>query len=233
MNRNAAKNILEGLLMAAPETLTLQQLFQILNSEIKESQELLNSPEPQVAADAEGEGAETVESPLEVLPQPETEKQVKKLLFEINEIKDMIAELICDYAGRGIELKEVATGYRFQVRADLCPWISKLFEERPPRYSRAFMETLALIAYKQPITRAEIEDVRGVTVSTNIMKTLQEHEWIRVVGYKEVPGKPALFATTDKFLNHFNIKSLADLPPLMEFTADPEVEPKSETENPM
>ncbi|MCL5260866.1 MAG: SMC-Scp complex subunit ScpB [Gammaproteobacteria bacterium] len=138
--------------------------------------------------------------------------------LEIKEIRDIINALVCDYAGRGIELKEVASGWRFQVRHDLSPWISKLWEERPPRYSRALLETLALIAYRQPITRAEIEDVRGVAVSSNIIKTLMDHDWIKVAGYKEVPGRPALFVTTKKFLDHFNLQSLQDLPPLMEFT---------------
>lgn len=140
-------------------------------------------------------------------------------LLENKEIRDIINELVNDYSGRGIELKEVASGWRFQVRQDLSPWISKLWEERPPRYSRAFLETLALIAYRQPITRAEIEEVRGVTVSTNIVKTLVEHDWVKIAGYKEVPGRPALYVTTKKFLDHFNLKSLQDLPSLLEFTS--------------
>lgn len=144
--------------------------------------------------------------------------QANNSLLENKEIKDLINELVNDYSGHGIELKEVASGWRFQVRQDLTPWISKLWEERPPRYSRAFLETLALIAYRQPITRAEIEEVRGVTVSSNIVKTLVEHDWVKVAGYKEVPGRPALYVTTKKFLDYFNLKSLQDLPPLIEFT---------------
>ena len=140
--------------------------------------------------------------------------------IEIKELKGVIKEVVEDYKERGIELKEVASGWRFQVKQELSPWVNKLYAERPPRYSRALLETLALIAYQQPITRAEIEKVRGVTVSSNIMKTLMEHEWIRVVGYKEVPGKPAIFATTKKFLDHFNLQSLEQLPALMEFTAE-------------
>jgi segregation and condensation protein B len=139
-------------------------------------------------------------------------------LLEINAIKNIINELVNEYSDGGIELKEVASGWRFQIKSDLSFWVSKLYEERPPRYSRALLEILALIAYRQPITRAEIEDVRGVVVSSNIVKTLLEHEWIRVVGYKEVPGKPALFATTKKFLDHFNLKHLDELPPLTELT---------------
>lgn len=116
--------------------------------------------------------------------------------------------------GRAFELVEVASGYRLQVREKFAPWVGRLWEERPQRYSRAMLETLALIAYRQPITRGEIEDVRGVAVNSHIVKTLLEREWIRVVGYRDVPGKPAMFATTKGFLDHFNLKSLDELPPL-------------------
>ncbi|ABA73233.1 MULTISPECIES: SMC-Scp complex subunit ScpB [Pseudomonas] len=126
--------------------------------------------------------------------------------------------------GRAFELKEVASGYRLQIREKFAPWVGRLWEERPQRYSRALLETMALIAYRQPITRGEIEDVRGVAVNTNIVKTLMEREWIRIVGYRDVPGKPAMFATTKAFLDHFNLKNLDDLPPLAELReieADP------------
>ncbi|GLH37251.1 SMC-Scp complex subunit ScpB [Pseudomonas moraviensis] len=118
--------------------------------------------------------------------------------------------------GRAFELKEVSSGYRLQIREKFSPWVGRLWEERPQRYSRALLETIALIAYRQPITRGEIEDVRGVAVNSNIVKTLLEREWIRVVGYRDVPGKPAMFATTKAFLDHFNLKNLEDLPPLVE-----------------
>jgi len=118
--------------------------------------------------------------------------------------------------GRAFELKEVASGYRLQIREKFSPWMGRLWEERPQRYSRAMLETMALIAYRQPITRGEIEDVRGVAVNSHIVKTLLEREWIRVVGYREVPGRPAMFATTKAFLDHFNLKNLDDLPPLAE-----------------
>ncbi|MDT6918228.1 SMC-Scp complex subunit ScpB [Pseudomonas atacamensis] len=118
--------------------------------------------------------------------------------------------------GRAFELKEVSSGYRLQIREKFSPWVGRLWEERPQRYSRALLETIALIAYRQPITRGEIEDVRGVAVNSNIVKTLLEREWIRVVGYRDVPGKPAMFATTKAFLDHFNLKTLEDLPPLAE-----------------
>lgn len=119
-------------------------------------------------------------------------------------------------ANRGFELRRVASGYRFQVRQDYAPWVGRLFEEKPQRYSRALLETLALIAYRQPITRGEIEDIRGVTVSSNIIRTLQEREWVRVVGHKDVPGRPAMYATTRQFLDYFNLASLEELPPLAE-----------------
>ena len=119
-------------------------------------------------------------------------------------------------AERGFELREVSSGFRFQVKSDYAPWVSKLWEERPARYSRALLETLALIAYRQPITRAEIEEVRGVSVSSNIVKTLLERGWVRIVGHRDVPGRPALLATTREFLDYFNLKGLNDLPTLAE-----------------
>ncbi len=120
----------------------------------------------------------------------------------------------CD--GRGFELKEIASGWRFQVRQDLSPWVGRLWDEKPQRYTRALLETLALIAYRQPITRGEIEDIRGVSVSTNIVRTLQEREWVRVVGHRDVPGRPAMYATTRQFLDYFGLRNLDQLPPLSE-----------------
>lgn len=149
--------------------------------------------------------------------------------LELNELNEVINELVTDYHNHGIELKEVASGWRFQVRSDLGKWINRLYEERPPKYSRALLETLALIAYRQPVTRAEIESVRGVTVSSAIMKTLIEHEWVRIIGHKEVPGRPAIFATTQKFLDYFNLKALDELPPLIEFTENMLTEIKPDT----
>ena len=131
-------------------------------------------------------------------------------------IREALEALVKDYEGRGIELKEVASGFRFQVRQETGPWVSRLWEEKPSRYSRALLETLALIAYRQPITRSEIEEIRGVSVSSHIVKTLLEREWIRVAGHRDVPGRPALFATTREFLDSFNLKSLAELPSLSE-----------------
>lgn len=135
---------------------------------------------------------------------------------ERTDIRAAITELQNDFADRGVELKEVASGFRFQVRPDYAAWINRLYDERPPRYSRALLETLAIIAYRQPITRSEIEDIRGVSVSSNIIKTMQEREWIKVVGHRDVPGKPELLATTKQFLDYFNLKQLSDLPTLAE-----------------
>lgn len=135
---------------------------------------------------------------------------------ENSEFREALTELQGEYAERGIELKEVASGWRYQVRQELGPWVSRLWDERPQRYSRALLETLALIAYRQPITRGEIEQIRGVSVSSHIVKTLLEREWVRVAGHRDVPGRPALFVTTRQFLDAFNLKSLAELPSLSE-----------------
>lgn len=132
------------------------------------------------------------------------------------EVKAALEQLQQDYEGRGVELKEVASGFRFQVRNEYAEWVNRLFDERPQRYSRALLETLAIIAYRQPITRGEIEDIRGVSISSSIIKTLQEREWIRVVGHRDVPGKPELLASTKQFLDYFNLKKLSDLPSLAE-----------------
>lgn len=132
------------------------------------------------------------------------------------ELREALRVLADDYAEREIELKETASGYRIQVKSSVREWLQPLFEERAPRYTRALLETLALIAYRQPITRAEIEDIRGVAVSTNIIRTLLERGWIRVVGFREVPGKPSMLGTTREFLDYFGLKRLDDLPPLAE-----------------
>lgn len=133
-----------------------------------------------------------------------------------SDITKALDALIQETEGRGVELVEVATGYRYQARQDYAEWIARLWEERPSRYSRALLETLSLIAYRQPTTRSDIEQVRGVGVSSSIIKTLLEREWIRVVGHRDVPGKPALYATTKYFLDYFGLKSLDELPSLAE-----------------
>ena len=131
-------------------------------------------------------------------------------------LRAALQELRSDYQGRGIELREVASGYRIQIRPSMTSRLAPLWEQRAPRYSRAMLETLALIAYRQPVTRGDIEQVRGVSVSTNMVRTLLERGWIRVVGRRDVPGKPALYATTREFLDYFGLKKLDDLPPLSE-----------------
>lgn len=133
-----------------------------------------------------------------------------------DELKQALADIAADCEHRGVELKEVASGYRLQIRQELADWVNRLWEEKPPRYTRALLETLALIAYRQPATRGDIEEVRGVSVSTGIIRTLLDREWIRISGHRETPGRPELFVTTRRFLDHFNLKSLADLPPLSE-----------------
>lgn len=138
-------------------------------------------------------------------------------------IDAILTDLANDYEDRGIELIRVASGYRFQSRASLSPQLATLWQEKAPRYSRALLETLAMIAYKQPITRGEIEAIRGVAVSSHIMRTLQEREWIKVVGHKEVPGRPALYATTQEFLDYFCISGLSELPAV---TTSPEPPPE-------
>ena len=132
------------------------------------------------------------------------------------ELKKIIEVIEADCSDRGFELQEVASGFRFQVKQELSSWVGKLWDERPPRYTRALLEILALIAYKQPITRGDIEEIRGVSVSPNIIRTLIDREWVRVVGHRDVPGRPAMFATTKTFLDYFNLKSLQNLPPLSE-----------------
>ena len=131
-------------------------------------------------------------------------------------IKQAVEQLQQDYQGRGVELQEVASGFRFQVVTELAPWVGRMWEEKPARYSRALLETLALVAYRQPITRGEIEDIRGVSVSTHITKTLLERDWIRVVGHRDVPGRPAMYGTTRTFLDYFNLSNLDQLPSLAE-----------------
>jgi segregation and condensation protein B len=142
-------------------------------------------------------------------------------LFEGDEpervdVRDALQEIEQECEGRGFELKQVASGYRFQVRSSYGEWVSRLWKEKPPRYSRALLETLALIAYKQPITRGDVEEIRGVAVSTNIIRTLLEREWVRIVGHRDVPGHPALYATTKNFLDYFNLRNLDELPSLAE-----------------
>ncbi len=163
-------------------------------------------------------------------------------LFELDEerptrdeIRKALHEMADDYETRGYELKQVASGFRLQVKQEYANWVGRLWEERPARYTRALLETMALIAYRQPITRGEIEEVRGVSVSSNIIKTLLERDWIKVLGHKDVPGKPALYGTTKEFLDYFNLQSLDQLPTLAELkdldSIHPELEFDDDAEN--
>ena len=145
-----------------------------------------------------------------------------------DQLRAALEEIESDCRGRGFELMQTASGYRFQVRQDLSSWVNRLWTEKPKRYSRAMLETLALIAYRQPLTRGDIEQVRGVAVSSDIIRTLQERDWVRVVGFRDVPGKPALYATTKNFLDYFNIKNLEQLPALSEIKDFAELDPELE-----
>jgi segregation and condensation protein B len=176
----------------------------------------------------------TVQKMAELFEEPERP--------ENTEIREALAQISDSCETRGFELLEVASGFRFQVRQQLSPWVARLWVERPARYSRALLETLSLIAYRQPITRGEIEEIRGVAVSSSIIKTLHEREWIRVVGHRDVPGRPAMYATTRLFLDYFNLKNLEQLPALAEirdfdtltrelgFESLPELSPEPESE---
>lgn len=159
------------------------------------------------------------EAALLAAGRPLSVEQIAELFDEAErpgtqQVRMALEALAADYAARGIELREVATGFRVQVRPEAAPIVARLWQERPAKYSRALLETLALIAYRQPITRGEIEDIRGVAVNPNIIRTLQERGWIRTVGYREVPGRPELLGTTREFLDYFGLKSLDNLPTL-------------------
>ncbi|KGK00915.1 SMC-Scp complex subunit ScpB [Thalassotalea sp. ND16A] len=164
-----------------------------------------------------------IEAMLFVAQRPLSVKNIQETMAEQVKLSKkrllaMLQQLQKDYDARGVSLVEVASGYRFQAKDQYSNFIALLFKEKAPRYSRALLETLSLIAYRQPITRGEIEDIRGVAVSSYIIRTLQERDWIHVIGHKEVPGKPALFATTTEFLDYFSLKSLAQLPELLNVT---------------
>lgn len=175
-----------------------------------------------------------VEAALFATPQPLSVARILEL-FEEHErpdapgVRAVLAGLGEEYRARPLQLAETASGFRFQVRAELSPWIGRLFEEKPGRYSRAVLETLAIIAYRQPVTRGEIEDIRGVGVSTGVLRTLLDREWVHAVGHREVPGRPALYATTRQFLDYFGLKSLEDLPTLKALGESPLIQPQTDT----
>jgi len=170
-----------------------------------------------------------VEAAIFVADQPLSQEQIQLTVLDglaVNKtmLKETLIELKLEYQARGIQLVEVASGYRFQSMDSLSPWLSKLWQEKAPRYSRAMLETLSLIAYRQPITRGEIEAVRGVSVSSQIIKTLSERGWVKVIGHKEVPGRPSLYATTKIFLDYFSLKSLSDLPSSDDFLGSEDID---------
>ncbi len=190
---------------------------------------------------AAGQLKQIIEAALLAAGEPLSHAQISALFTDeerpsAGDISRALEQLGEDCAGRGVELRRVASGYRLQVRQSLQEWVSRLWKERPRRYSRAMLETLSLIAYRQPITRGEIEEVRGVSLRSSIIRTLQEREWIRVVGHRDVPGKPALFGTTKVFLDYFNLKSLDELPTLSEIkdmeTLEPELDLEPVEESP-
>jgi segregation and condensation protein B len=172
----------------------------------------------------------TIEAILLASPQPISVKQLYELFAEPplkpGSVEQALTELKSDCEQRGVELVEVASGWRYQVKTEAHPYVARLWTERQGRYTRATLETLALIAYRQPITRGEIEQIRGVSVSSSMIKSLEEREWIRVLGHRDVPGRPELFGTTKTFLDYFGLKSLDALPPLAELKEYPELEPQ-------
>jgi segregation and condensation protein B len=180
-----------------------------------------------------------VEAILFAAGKPMTIKEIQQVFPELEqpdtlEIQEAVDAIAADYQHRPVSLQLLASGYRFQVKAGMAYWVSRLLAEKPAKYTRALLETLAIIAYRQPVTRGEIEDIRGVSVSSGTIQTLLEREWIRVIAHKEAPGRPALFGTTKQFLDYFNLTSLQDLPPLLEIESPhPELlEPQTETTPP-
>ena len=198
-------------------------------AEVPEAEESAMVPITQMPVDSE-QLRKIIEGAILAAGQPMTIARMLDLFdAEVAPSKDAIvnalAEIQAACAGRGFELKEVASGWRFQVRDNLAPWVNRLWEEKPQKYSRALLETLALIAYRQPITRGDIEEIRGVAVSSHIIKTLLERDWVKVVGHRDVPGRPSLFATTRQFLDYFNLKNLDELPSLSEIRDLDELNP--------
>lgn len=198
MNREQMRRIVEAALFAADEPVSIDRLVGLFTeAELQAAQT--------DAAEVEATAEET--STADAKPPAPAPRAL---------VREALAAIEREAEGRGYELAQVASGYRFQVRQALSPWVSRLFAERPPRYSRALLETLALIVYRQPITRGEVEEVRGVAVSASIMRTLLERGWIRAVGQRETPGRPTMYGTTRAFLDYFNLRSLGELPPLEE-----------------
>jgi segregation and condensation protein B len=178
------------------------------------------------------EAKRILEAALLAAPEPLGVIELKRLFegeLNVEVLRKLLAEIAEEWQGRAVELVSLASGWRFQTRSELQPYLERLFPEKPPRYSRAVMETLAIIAYRQPVSRGDIEDVRGVVVSTQIIQTLENRGWIDVVGHRETPGRPALYATTRKFLDDLGLRSLEELPPLAEIAKTLALEPTPAT----
>jgi len=176
-----------------------------------------------------------IETALLASQEPLSLADLRKLFDEdvgADTLRRLLGELREDWSGRGVELATLASGWRFQTRPELQAYLDRLSPERPPRYSRAVMETLAIIAYRQPVTRGDIEDIRGVTVSAHIMQTLESRGWVDTVGHRETPGRPMLYATTKKFLDDLGLRSLEELPPLEEIASSLQLETVNETTPP-
>ncbi|MEA3194325.1 MAG: segregation and condensation protein [Betaproteobacteria bacterium] len=174
------------------------------------------------------EAKRILEAALLAAPEPLGVIELKRLFegeLNVDVLRNLLAEIAEEWKGRPVELVSLASGWRFQTRSEMQPYLERLFPEKPPRYSRAVMETLAIIAYRQPVSRGDIEDVRGVVVSTQIIQTLENRGWIDVVGHRETPGRPALYATTRKFLDDLGLRSLEELPPLEEIAKTLSLEP--------
>ena len=222
MDKIKLKNVIEAILIASDRILSLSQLEKLLSEQTpvtkkadkKEQRHAANDDAPAAdventaAAEDESTSAEDKEATNEAAQETPESANLK------SSIKEVIEMLQSDYSGRAMELKEVASGYRFQVRQGYADYVGKLWEEKPAKYSRALLETLVLIAYRQPITRGEIEAIRGVSVSSHIVKTMIERDWVRVIGHRDVPGKPSIYGTTKEFLDYFNLTSLDELPSL-------------------
>lgn len=210
-------------------------LFGFADSSVTDSR-TRGMPGPQTAVSPELL-KQIIEGAILAANQPLTVNRIIELFEEEfapskDEVLTALNELVAASEGRGFELKEVASGWRFQVRDNLAPWVNRLWDEKPQRYSRALLETLSLIAYRQPITRGDIEEIRGVAVSSHIIKTLLERDWVKVVGQRDVPGRPSLYATTRQFLDYFNLKSLEELPSLSEIRDLDEIVPELDLAEP-
>lgn len=205
MENDQLKMIVEGALLAAGRSLDLNQLEKLFDEDLLGR----SLAKGQVVKESNAED--------------DTDEESRPAR---DQIKAVLEDIAVDCTGRGYELKRTGSGYRFQVRQELSQWVNKLWDEKPKKYSRALLETLALIAYRQPITRGDIEEIRGVSVSSEIIKSLLEREWVRVVGHRDVPGRPALYATTKQFLDYFSLKSLEQLPALNEIKDIEEINPE-------